>query len=147
MLEKTIEQQVAELTPQQKNSIKDIYKKFIIVYVVVLVIGIIVSAASFMFVSMKLEQAQERYERLETQQAINEMNGTFDFALSDEKMEAIDEYYDLKPIRVFSLLTGPVVILIGTGVILVVFKSKYPYFSEKKYTYLKKVGYFNNPMQ
>lgn len=146
-MKKPIEQQIAELTHEQRNSIKGIYKKYIVVYVAVLVIGIIVSAVSFMFVSMKLEKAEERYERLAIQQEINEKNGTFDFELSDEKTEAMDEYYDLKPIRIFSLLTGPIVILIGTGVIFGIFKSKYPYFSEKKYTYLKKNGYYNNSIQ
>ena len=144
---KPIEQQIAELTIEQRNSLPKIYKKYLICLGCIVLAGIIVLVSMFAVVSMKLEKAQERYERLETQQALNEMNGTFDFALSDEKLEAMDEYYDMIPLKPLSLCVGGAIILIGTLALFLIFRLKYPYFSEKKYTYLKKRGYYNAPQQ
>lgn len=144
---KPIEQQVAELTNEQRSSIKSIYKKMVIVEICCIIIGLIISACSFVFVAVKAEEAKDRYEMLETQQALNEMNGTFSFALSDEEMEAMDEYYDYKGIQIFSLLPGLGLSLIGIIVSYCIMKAKYPYYSEGKYKYLRNSGYYNAPQQ
>lgn len=143
-MKKTIEQQVAELTFEQKNTLKEIYKKFAISVLIVWVVAFLVGAGLFVNFTVKAEEAKDRKESIQTQINLNKMSFNFNFDLYDELYEAEDEYYDMqekKPLAFFAL-SG--ILLIGFGIVLVTFKSKYPYFSEKKYSHLKKTGFYSN---
>lgn len=143
-MKRTIEQQIVELTFEQKNNLKEIYKKFAISVAIVWVIAFLVGAGLFVSFTVKAEEARDRKESIQAQIDLNKMSFNFNFDLYDELYEAEDEYYDMqgkKPLAFFAL--GGV-LLIGFGIVLVTFKSKYPYFSEKKYSYLKKTGFFSN---
>ncbi len=142
---KPIEQQVAELTNEQRNSIKSIYKKAVIAEICCIIIGLIISACSFVFVAVKAEEAEDRYNKLDAQVSMN----PFDFDLRDEWLDAMDEYhtYEDKGIKILSIVPGLILAFVGIIASLCIIKAKYPYFSEKKYTYLKKSGYYNAPQQ
>lgn len=143
-MKKPIEQQVAELTIEQRNSLKEIYKKFTMSAIIVWVIAFLVGAGLFANFTVKAEEAKDRRDSIQTQIDLNETTFTLNFDLYDELHEAEDEYYDMqgkKPLAFFAL--GGI-LLIGIGTVCGIFKSKYPYFSEKKYSYLKKSGYYNS---
>ncbi len=144
-MKKPIEQQIAELTYEQKNSLKDIYKKFLTSFIVVWVIAFLVGAGLFITFTVKAQEAKDRYDYLQTKIDLHAANYNWDFDLYDEKMDAFDEYYDMQEKKPLAFFAGGAVLALGLVLVLGIFKSKYPYFSEKKYSYLKKTGYYNNP--
>lgn len=135
----SIEQQIAELTPEQKANMGKLFKKYIAGIVVVCLVAILAAGGLFVETSLRLEKAEERYERISTEIELNAENNTYDLSLFDEKREALDEYYDIKEERLNSLYVGCAIAFFGVIVIEVIYRKKYPYFSEKKYAYLKKM--------
>ena len=139
MSKKTIEQQIAELTPEQKNNMGKIYKKYVLSLISIVLVGVILIIGIFAYASIREEQAKDEHDKIQATIELNKSNNTYDFSLYDESMEAIDEYYNIKQLKPLSLVIGGIVTMIGVVIVYVIFKKKYPYFSEKKYTYLKKM--------
>ena len=136
---------MAELTYEQKSSLKDIYKKFLTSFIIVWVVSFLVGASLFVTYAVKAEEAKNEYNYIETQIVLGEANSNWNFDLYDKKYEAFEEYNDMNGKKPLAFFAAGAVLLIGFGLVLGIFKVKYPYFSEKKYSYLKKTGYYNNP--
>ena len=130
MSRKPIEQQVAELTPEQKNNMGKIYKKYSISIVSILLIFFILVIAMFAYASSKEKQAKTRADM------ILENNI---FSSYDEREELLEEYYDAKQLKPLTLIVGGGVSLAAIVVVCLIIQRKYPYFSEQKYKYLKKM--------
>jgi hypothetical protein len=135
----SIEQQIAELTPEQRNNMGKIYKKLILSLIAVVLVGVLVGVGLFVEASIRLEKAEEKHDRISTKIELNTASNSYDFSLYDEQKEALNEYYDIKQERPVSLVIGTGISFIGVVAVGLVFKAKYPYFSEKKYSYLKKM--------
>lgn len=131
----SIEQQITELTPEQRNNMGKIYKKYVISLVSLVIIGVLLSLVIFAAASIKEERAENRYDRYQTELAIN----PYDFSLMEASSDAFDEYMDIAENKYLSFVLGGSFILLGCFVVYFIFKIKYPYFSEKKYSYLKKI--------
>ena len=131
MSKKPIEQQVAELTPEQKSKMGKIYKGYLIATISVLLASVIAIVVLYSGASIRCEQAKEKYDRLEAQSLYN-------INLFDERMEAMDAYYDAKIDKGVALMIGGGIGSVCLLAVAIFVKVKYPYFSEKKYTYLKK---------
>ena len=138
MSKASTEQQIAALTPEQKRSMGTIYKKYIVTLLLIALAGVFIIAGLFVGATIREGNAKVRYDAIQTQIELNEMTNTYDASLFDESSEALDEYYDMKQQKNLSLVIGSGVVVVGVLVTYGIFKKKYPYFSEKKYTYLKK---------
>jgi len=136
---KTLQEQIAELTEDQKNNMGKIYKKYVISIAVILVISICTIVGLLVTGSIREEKAKEKYDRIQTQIAMNERLNIHDFSLLDESSEASDAYYDIIEQKYLSIGIVAGVGFVGLLIIYFIFKRKYPYFSEKKYAYLKKM--------
>lgn len=134
-----IEQQIAELTPEQKGNMKKIYKRYLTAVIVTFVVSILVGLGIFMDARLKLTQAKDEYDRIDTKIALNQMSNIYDSSLYDQRYELMDECFELEDRKMFSPAIAGAMMLFGALAIFVVFKVKYPYFSEKKYEYLKKL--------
>ena len=135
----SIEQQIAELTIEQKNNMGKIYKKYLISIISIFLLGILAGVGIFAEASIKAERAKEEWDRLEAISDFNEANNIYDSSLSRKTIDAIDEYYDAEQEKSGGIAAGSAVSLLGVLLTFAVFKKKYPYFSEKKYEYLKKM--------
>ncbi len=135
----SIEQQIAELTPEQKNNMGKIYKRYIICLISVFLIGVLVGIGIFAKASINEKKAKDEHDGLQTKIELSEITHKYDTSLFDESSEALDEYYDAKLLKSSALAIGSAISLIGILVVFIAFKKKYPYFSEKKYSYLKKM--------
>lgn len=134
----SIEQQIAELTPEQRNAMGNIYKKYVISLIVVFLLGVLAAVGMFVEASIREGQANDELDKIQTMIALNEITNKYDFSLFDESSEALDEYYDAKHDKNWAPAKGSAVSFFGVLIVIIIFKKKYPYFSEKKYTYLKK---------
>ncbi|MBO5870634.1 MAG: hypothetical protein J6Q89_07795 [Clostridia bacterium] len=135
----SLEQRVAELTPEQKSNMGKIYKNYIISLLSVILVGVLLTIGLFLEGSIKEERAKDEYDKIQTMIELNETNNKYDFSLFDESLEALDEFYDMKQKKNLSFVIGSGVTFFGVLAVYFIFKIKYPYFSEKKYTYLKKL--------
>ena len=144
MSNKTVEQQVAELTQEQKNNMGKIYKNYVFSLISVVLVGVILIIGIFAYASIEGEKAKDRYDAYQTSQEIREqtdkLQGKFTVYGIGEGMELLDEYYKFERLKPLALVIGGVVVMIGVIIVYLVFKNKYPYFSEKKYKYLKKLN-------
>ncbi len=135
----SLEQQIAELTPEQKNNMGKIYKKYIIFLISILLVGVLVGIGIFAEASINEKKAKDKHDKIQTLIELNETTNKYDFSLFDEDLEALDEYYDAKLRKNSALVIGSAIAFFGVLGVYFTFKKKYPYFSEKKYTYLKKL--------
>ncbi len=140
MSKKTIEEQIAELTPEQKNSMGKIYKKLNISIITVFLICIVLIIGIFFYFHNEEKRASDEHDRIQTTIDINSSNYKYDFSLYDDSDEALDRVYDMQEAQYLTIIIGCLVGILAIGMILVVFKTKYPYYSEKKYKYLKKLN-------
>ena len=144
MSNKTVEQQVAELTQEQKNNMGKIYKNYVFSLISVVLVGVILIIGIFAYASIEGEKAKDKYDAYQTSQEIREQTDKLQGKITvygiGEGMELLDEYHKMKLLKPLSLVIGGVVCMIGVIAVYLIFKKKYPYFSEKKYTYLKKMN-------
>lgn len=135
----SIEQQVAELTPEQKNNLLKAWKKYVKISIAIVVLMFIALIGMYVEAGIRVEEANDKYERIQTQIALNEYNGGYDSSLYSARYDAWDELYDAKQDqnRAFIICGGAG--FVAALVTLFVFKKKYPHFSEKKCRYLKKM--------
>ncbi len=134
-----LQEQIAEMTEEQKNNMGKIYKKYVISLVLVVFVGILIALGLFVEASISEEKAREKYDKIQAQIELNAQMNKYDFSLFDEKSEALDEYFDMNQQKNMSLGIGSGVAFLGVLITYFIFKRKYPYFSEKKYAYLKKM--------
>ena len=139
-MKKPIEQQVAELTLEQRGSLKKIYKRTLVAELIVAGIAIFACLAMFIFLGIETAEAKEEMEFYQTQIEIEEnMPGlNFDFELHEEYREAMDEYYDLKQVTNIAYIAIGLLAMLAIVGIAIFVKTQYPYFSEAKYRYCKK---------
>ena len=135
----SVEQQVAELTAEQKSNMGKIYKKYILSVVLVALAGVLIAIGLFVEAGIKEEKAKDKYDGIQIQQELNELTNEYDFSLFDESIEALDAYHDAQRQKDTCLMIGSGVAFFGVLTVYFVFRKKYPYFSEKKYACLKKM--------
>ena len=141
-MKKPIEQQIAELTEEQKANLKPLYKKYGIILLSILGICAILGTIGYLYTSSLVNEAEEKYNDLCYATELNADLGIIDLDLMDEHHEAMDAYFDLLPFTYAPIGAAGLLLIIGVLVTYFVFKKKYPYFTEKRYTYLKKSGYY-----
>lgn len=151
-MKKTIEQQIAELTSEQKNSMKKIYRKYLISFFSVILVGVILIVGIYLYAAEPAKEAKAKYDELSEQiDILSDDDWNLDasremFELMEKRGEYFDEYHDMKRLKSSSLGIGGGVGFIGLLVVILIFKKKYPYFSEKKYLYMKKSGALSTPV-
>ena len=101
-------------------------------------VGVLVAVGMFVEARIRERRAKDEHDKIQTMIALNEKNNKYDFSLFDESSDALHEYYDAKRDKSSALVKGSVISFFGVLAVIIVFKKKYPFFSEKKYTYLKK---------
>lgn len=140
MSKNTIEQQVAELTNEQRLTVMSIGKKYRLSLLPAIFISIIAVIVSVCF----LAESKDISESIESYQYLRELSmEDLNFTKAFEYSETIDELFDKKDecskaattTLIIGGITG-IVYIIGT---ILFFKTKYPYFTEGKYEYLKKL--------
>ena len=138
-MKKPIEQQVAELTPEQRGNLGKAFKLMIMLIIISLLIGILTGLVFYAENKEQEKIAKEKYD--ETQAKIDEAseNNIFDLSLYDDNLEAMNEYYDKKNKTYRGVVYGGIVASGCCFASAFYMNYKYPYFSEKKYFYLKKL--------
>ena len=136
-----IEIQVAELNEEQKDNIVKLYKKQFN-WTIVAMIVLIIAVGFFIGFRVVSAEAADEHEKIETSIALNEDSNTYNFELFEESMDALNRQYDFEQYSHLSLIIGGGVSLIFSGIALAIVssgKKQMPYYSEKKYRYIKKM--------
>lgn len=136
-----IEIQVAELNEEQKDNIVKLYKKQFN-WTIVAMIVFLIAVVFFIGFRVVAADAADEHERIETSIALNEVTNTYNFELYEESMDALNRQYDFKQYSHLSLIIGGGVSIVFSGTALAIVgsgKKKMPYYSEKKYRYIKKM--------
>lgn len=143
---KTMEQQITELTTEQRNNLGKIFKKLMISYTVIISLGVILSIGLLLFSTMKAGHAKSQYDAIQNQLDYNQRNNIYNLDLFDESSALFDEYLDWIEFRPLSVTVVAIIAIVAVLITLLIFKIKYPYFSEDKYLYLRKIEKKNNKM-
>lgn len=128
-----IDIQVAELTPEQKRKIPKIYKAhllFSFILVGALLVALLFAQIGVLNARSDLEAIQDKINS-----AVPEWTGIQYFAEETAAYEAYDSAIHVR--MLISIIGGITVLILALGAQLFISK-KYPFYSEKKYTYLKK---------
>ncbi len=134
----SIQEKIAAMTPEQKRSIGGLYKKYITTLVIIVVIGAVITAGFYFFFSLQADSAYDEYEAISTTIELDGMKGYCDFSLYEKQLESYNRYCDFEVLKPLSFSFGGLILIIGTLATFFVYKKKYPYFSEKAHSYLKK---------
>ena len=136
----SIENQVAQLTEEQKRNMGKIYKKYTISLCSIFVITVITAVFAYFYFGAQAEKAADRYEAMKTQNELQQMQAemTGSFYVPPANTSTLVAYYDLLQDQGISIMVIGIIGLICEFAVYLIFKKKYPYFSEKKYKYLKK---------
>ena len=129
-----IEEQISELTDKQKANIPKVFAVQISIILIVFAVIICI----FCFFAMSAERCTDRYQLLDVQSELNELNGSYDFSVFEEKMKLLDKIDMLHKAKFISLIAGGI---IGMAVVLAVqliINKGFPYYSEQKLIYLLK---------
>jgi len=153
-MKKNIEQEVATLTTEQKDSLPDIYKTQMIGQTLILTIFLIVATILFTRFSIKENAAEDNYNLLTSNQNMTmTVDGTITNSLSldsmqmssihildndDAQLQLLEEKKEMGTFKWVSLAVCGVSGLICIFILHFLLKKKHPYYSEKKYKYLKK---------
>ncbi|MBR5239294.1 MAG: hypothetical protein IKW04_01795 [Clostridia bacterium] len=149
-MKKTLEEQIAELTPEQKSNMKTIYKKYFCCTTCICIIFVIIMIAGFGYFSKEEQKAKAIYDykvttiELDNQfkEQLAEINGEMYIGPNSyevpEVAAAREKYQNMSLAKFGTLVVGGAIGLVSTLAVFCIFKKKYPYFSEKKYKYLKK---------
>lgn len=135
-----IEIQVAELNEEQKNNIVMLYKKQFKILIIAMIVFAVVIVA-FIGFRIAASIAKDDWDRIETSITLSGMDGSYDMGLFDANYDAMNRYYDLLQYSNLSLMIGGGLALIIGCISLIVLsngKKQFPYYSEKKYRYIKK---------
>ena len=123
------------LTLEQKASIRPIYKKYITLLLSVFLVFVLAMAASIVISSNTAKDAKAKYDMLVEQ---TENSSFYNASLWEQRSEAFDEYLRIRSLGTTAFLTIDVLALIYVIVLRVVFKKKYPYFTEDLFYYMRK---------
>lgn len=126
-----IEAQVAELTDEQKRTIPKIYK-YHLIFSIVLIVALL---AGLLIAHVGVVNAQSDYDEIQAKISASPVGYLQYGAESRAAFDALDAAVNVR--TMFAIIGGIVTILLACGAQLLISK-KYPYYSEKKYTYLKK---------
>lgn len=136
---RTMQEQVAELSYEQKLSIMKI-RKCAVIFEAFLMVILVVALALTVFFHIQAADAKDEADRIDTMRKLDAINGKFSLNSFDEWEEAFDRYCDMQDAGMYTMLIGGVVLVLGGVGELVYIKTKYPYYSDKKYKYIKKNG-------
>lgn len=139
MAAKPIEQQVAELTPQQRMSLGKIFKWYLVTLILLVAIGVSLVVGLYVYYDSAADAAELKHDAVQLHIALNEGLGEFDLSLYDKSQQYLDEYFDMEQMKSSALLIGSGFSFVGVLVLYLVVKLKYPYFSEQKYFYVRKM--------
>jgi len=166
MENKTMEQQIAELTPEQKASMGGIYRMYVICLAVMAIAALLVGGGLFLHFNGEANEIGKRIEALEGMREVAEANAEVEAKLSDKLHNEItggeldtvdmkvavasmeytgkirdlqDEKSSMQQNRYRALMITGAALLVLLVAVIIIFKVKYPYFSENKYEYMKKM--------
>ncbi len=135
-----IEEQISELTDKQKSNIPKVFAAQISIILIVFAVIICI----FCFFAVSEEQCTDRYELLDVQSELNELNGSYDFSLYEEKMELLDKIDMLYKAKFISLIAGCIIGMVVILAVQIIINKGFPYYSEQKLIYLLKTKKQNN---
>ena len=135
MAKQSIEQQVAALTEEQKNNLESIYKKYHRCLIFILIGALVLTLGLYCFFSVREAEAKDRYDAATASLLMSDSYNSPSYKTS---YELLDEYFDAKELTSLAFVIGPAALLVAELIVILLFKQKYPYFSEKKYRYVKK---------
>ena len=138
MKKKTIQEQVAELTEEQKETILQKGKKFNIFSFIQLGIYVAVASTWSFFMMLFIIPVKARYEELGRQVDELPLPAPGRYDLIEEWIAAGDFHTRLLMIWYGLLLVMTIALVVLTVIRISKFKKQYPFYSDKKYTYLKK---------
>lgn len=126
-----IDVQVAELTPEQKRKIPKIYK-YHMIFSFVLIVGLLFA---LLFTHIGVVNAQSHLDSIKEKIASNGAFGTQYYA---DQTAAYDAYDAAVNVRTMVAIIGGIAVLVLAIGAQVFISKKFPFYSEKKYTHLKK---------
>ena len=132
-----IEEQVSQLTKEQRDNIPKIRKQLISVIAIFAIACILLGAVASLAYTLKANNALTQFkatmkELLETDDNLKR------FELLVKQNEYLEVYEQSLKVGHYPLVFAAVGILIGATIIIMVFNKKYPYFSEQRYSYIRK---------
>lgn len=152
-MKKNIEQEVATLTPEQKDSLPNIYKTQMIGQTLILAVALIIATICFARFSIKENAAEDNYNLLTSNQNMTmTVDGTITNSLSldstqmnsihildnnDAQLQLLEEKNEMGTYKWVSLVVCGVAGIICLFILHIFLKKKHPYYSGKKYKYLK----------
>lgn len=139
MAKKTIEQQVAELTPEQKGNLEKIYQKYLKALMVIVLAGVVLAVGIFVYAVVMENQAKDTHEAIQATFALNAQQKGYDASMHDESAKWLDTYHNMKLLKPAAFAIASIAVLIGICILCLIYKVKYPYFSEKKYLYIQRM--------
>lgn len=139
MDKRPIEQQVAELTPEQRNNMGKVFKTYVISLVSILLLFGIAVVALLTFSNAREKEAKEKYDEVQAIVDSFEQKGKYNPNAYEALELAMDNYYDIREGKALNLMVISIIALFLYLLAIIIIKKKYPYFSDKKYTYLKKL--------
>ncbi len=151
---KNIAQEVAELTSEQKNNIANIHLKQLVGETLIITITLIVAIVSFVRFSIKENAANTTYVFLKENPSFSSISCEIIGDPTDEgsiplessqiqsnynaQMKSLEERKEMNTLKWSSIIICGIFGLICLAVLHIFLKKKHPYYSEKKYRYLKK---------
>ncbi len=123
------------LTPEQKESIRPIYRKYMALLISVILVFLIAVTASIIISSYMAQDAKATYDTLVE---LTENSYSYDASLWAERSEAFDEYFRIKSLGNTVCLVIETLTLVCIIILRIIFKKKYPYFTENLFYYMKK---------
>lgn len=126
-----IEMQVAELTPEQRKKLPKIYTTSVIAVVVPVIVLVLVVFGLFARGFELREEAVLHTEMIDM--------GVYDFTEYDEFYEKMDEADAMIETAFIVSGVGAVFLIVYVLIFNVAIYKRYPYYSEKRYFYLKKL--------
>ena len=126
-----IEMQVATLTPEQRAKIPKIFKTALVLCLVPLFIFLLTVIATYARVFELREEAELHSEMIDM--------GVYDFTAYDEYYDMLDEVDKANETAFVVTVAGAISIIVYVLVVNLVISKRYPFYSEKRYYYLKKL--------
>lgn len=102
-------------------------------------VGILLIFGVYTYANIKGKEEKERYDAYkvsqEVKKQVDELQGNITAYSMKEETKLADECYNMERLKALSLVIGGCLTFVGILVVYLMFKKKYPYFSEKKYKY------------
>lgn len=135
MAGKSIEKQISELTEEQKINILEKGKRFCIVSIVCYIVMFMIIGGWFVLSSVMIEGAEANVNMLKTKLDLG--IGEHSVVLN-QWLDAIHVHGIILDVCSAVNVVIAVAFLSFLAIRIILFKKKYPYYSDRRYSYLKK---------